>query len=48
MPEFNDFVTMEERCEMYRTSLILLHLKMLRMDFKANSDLFSAAEYAGR
>lgn len=39
---------MEERSEMVRTTLILLHLKMLRVDFKASPGVFKAAEYAGR
>ena len=46
-PEFPDYVSMEERSEMYRTSLILLNLRMLRMDFKAHPQLFTAAEFAG-
>jgi len=46
-PEFPDYVTMEERSEMYRSSLILLNLRMLRMDFKAHPQLFTAAEFAG-
>ena len=45
--EFPDYVAMEERSEMYRTSLLLLNLRMLRMDFKAHPQLFTAAEFAG-
>lgn len=48
LPEFPDYVSMEERSEMYRTSLILLNLRMLQMDFKKHPVLFKAAEYAGR
>ena len=47
-PEFQNYIALEERAEMYRTSLILLNLKMLRMDFKQHPVLFEAAEYAGR
>ncbi len=39
---------MEERAEMYRTSLVLLHLRMLRLDFNTHPEMFQAAEYAGR
>lgn len=39
---------MEERAEMCRSSLILLHLRMLRMSFNKHPELFEAAEFAGR
>lgn len=33
---------------MYRTALILTHMRMLRMDFEQDPALFTVAEYAGR
>ena len=48
MPEFPDYVAMEERSEMTRTTMILLHMKMLGMNFKQYPDLIPVAEYAGR
>lgn len=39
---------MEERAEATKTTLILMHLKLLQMDFKNNPSLFTAAEFAGR
>ena len=47
-PEFPDYVAMEERCEMTRTTMILLHMKMLGVNFKQNPELIPVAEYAGR
>ena len=41
-------MSLEERAEANRTTLILLNLRMLGMDFRQNPDLFTAAEYAGR
>ena len=47
-PEFPDYMSMEDRAELKRTSLMLLHLKMMRMNFKDHPELLEAARFAGK
>lgn len=47
-PEVADLAQFEIISENNRTNLILLMLKLLRIDFTNNDKLITAAEYAGK
>ena len=43
-----NYLNLEERGQNMRTSLILIHLKMLRFDLKEHPELIQVAEFAGK
>ena len=46
--EVSTYMEMEDRAEKLRTTMILIHMKILRMDFENHPELIQVAEYAGR
>lgn len=46
--EISTYKDLENRAEKLRTTMILAHMKMLKLDMKSDPVLIQTAEYAGR